>query len=398
MKTLIHGLVGGVVMGAAISGGIGAQDDPSVSQLNAMLPYVPSEFALIENGWAMIRFVDYEALFESEGLTLFRALGSVDFLLNAVPLGAILSRIAAGPEALRYLFTSVGQMAEVVGFEWLLDVDQSLEFGDAPAVGLLLGGEFNAVKIGTTLESRGFSSKDIQGVAVWHRFDDSAISIEARDVADPFGGHLGAAARIALLPDAVGNARTWPLIEAIIAASESTQPSLADDPTYRALAEAVSQSDGLLIQALLFSGTALRLAGDPAHTGEESKEDLDSLPPYSGAVLADRQEGDDQVALIGLVFADEATALSAAEVLVRRVEEFLPASSSGDVLVDRFGATVGIREVQQSEDGLAIAVVEARYPVPVERTDPETGQYNMRGLLFSAWVQATLYREFTPLW
>lgn len=398
MKTLVRGLVAGVVVGVAISGGMSAQDDPSVSQLHAMLNYVPSEVALIENGWAMVRFVDYEALFESEGLSLFRALGSVDFLLNAVPLGAILSRIAAGPEALPYLFTNAGQMAEAVGFEWLLDVDQSLEFGDPPGVGLLLGGDFDAVRIGATLESRGFSITDIQGVAVWHRFDDSAISIDARDVADPFGGYLGAAARIALLPDALGNARTWPLIEAIISAILSTQPSLADDPTYRVLAEAVSESDGLLIQVLLFSGTALRLAGDPAYTGQESKEDLDSLPPYSGAVLADRQEGDDQVTLIGLVFADEATALSAAEVLARRVEEFQPASSSGDVLVDRFGATVGVREVRQSEDGLGIAVVEARYPVPAERNDPETGQYNMRGLLFRAWVQAILYREFTPLW
>ncbi len=80
------------------------------------------------------------------------------------------------------------------------------------------------------------------------------------------------------------------------------------------------------------------------------------------------------------------------------MEEFHTASGSGDVLVDRFGAAVSIKEVRQSEDDLPIAVVEACYPVPAERTHPETGQYNMRGLLFRAWVQAILYREFTPLW
>ncbi|MFC2105790.1 hypothetical protein ACFLS0_03465 [Candidatus Bipolaricaulota bacterium] len=398
MKTLARGLGVGVLVAAAISVGLSAQDDPSVSELHTMLSYVPAEVAMIESGWATVRFVNYEALLESEGLTLFRALGSVDLLMKVVPLGAILGRVVAGPEALTYLFASAGQMADVVGFEWLLDVDRSLEFGEPPGIGILLGGDFDVAKIGATLESRGFTLADIQGVPVWHRFDDLSISLAAREVADPFGGYLGAAARIALLSDTIGNARTWPLIEAIISAAQSTQPSLADDPVYRALAEAVSASDGLMIQALFFSGTALRPASDRTQSGQESTEDLGLLPQYLGTVLADHQEGDDQVHVIGLACDDIATARAAAEVLARRVEEFHPASSSGDVLVDRFGATVSTREIRQSEDGLAVAVVEARYPVPDDRTDPETGQYNTRGLLFRAWVRAILHREFTPLW
>ena len=183
VRTIVRGLVTGILVAAAISAGLSAQDDPTVFQLQAMLSYVPSEAAFIESGWATIRFVDYEALFESEGLALLRALGSVDLLMNAVPLGPILGRIAAGPEALTYVFVSAGQMADVVGFEWLLDVDRSLEFGDPPGIGLLLGGDFDAVKMGATLENRGFGLADIQGVPVWHRFDDSAVSIGSRDVA-----------------------------------------------------------------------------------------------------------------------------------------------------------------------------------------------------------------------
>jgi hypothetical protein len=398
VKTLVCRLVAGMLVAAALGAALCAQDSPTASRLHAMSRYVPSEAALAESSWATVRFVDYEALFESEGLSPFRALGDVDFLMNAVPLGAIFGRIAAGPEALTYLFASAGQMADLVGFEWLLDVDRSLEFGDPPGVGLLLGGNFDAVTIGATLENRGFSLAEIEGVPVWHRFDDSAISIANRDVADPFGGHIGAAARIALLPDTLGNARTWPLIEAIISAAQSTRPSLIDDPVYRALAEAVSGPDGLLIQALFFSGAALRLAEDQTQTDRELPNEADSLPQYLGAILADRQEGDDDVHLIGLAYADAPAALDAADVLARRVRGFRPPSGSGDVLADRFGATVGVRKVGQSDDGLAIVVVEARYPVPDERTDPETGQYNTRGLLFRAWVQAILYREFTPLW
>ena len=397
MKTLCR-IVAGVVIGVGLSVGSLADDSTTVSQLRAMLDRVPSEAAFTQSGWATVRFVDFEALFESEGLSLVRALGSLDLLMSSVPLGSVLGRIVAGPEVLTYLFVSTGQMADVVGFEWLLDVDCSLEFGDPPGVGLLLGGNFDAEGIGATLESRGFSLADIQGVPVWHRFDDLAVSLAARNTADPFGGHLGAAARIALLPDALANARAWQLIEAVISASHGTEMSLADDPAYRALAEAVSGPDGVLIQALFFSGTAFRSPGDPAETGHEPNNDLAPLPQYSLAVLADRQEGEDQVHLIGLACPDEPTARTAADVLARRVEEFHPTSGSGDVLVDRFGATVRNREVGQTRDGVAIVVVEARYPLPEERTDPETGLYDTRGLLFRAWVQAILRREFTPLW
>ena len=400
MKRHIRRLATVMLVAAALGTGTGldAQDATETSALQDLLRYVPSEAALIESGWATVRFVDYEALFESEGLSLFRALGDVDFLMNAVPLGSILSRIAAGPEALAYLFASAGHMKDVVGFEWLLDVNCSLEFGDPPGIGLLLGGSFDAVEIGAVLENRGFSLGEIEGVPVWHRFDDMAISVAARDVADPFGGHLGAAARIALLPDVLGNTRAWPLIEAMISAGQSTRPSLADDRIYQVLAEAVSEPDGLLIQALFFSAIAPRVPGDADQSNREPMDEADVLPLYLGTVLADRQEGDDQVHLIAFVCADEPTALNAADVLIRRLEAFRLTCGSGDVLVERYGAAVRVRDVRQAEDGLGVAVVEARYPVPAVRIDPKSGKYMTRGLLFRAWVQAILYREFTPLW
>ena len=109
MRTIVRGLVTGILVAAAISAGLSAQDDPTVFQLQAMLSYVPSEAAFIESNWATIRFVDYEALFESEGLARLGALGSADLLMNAVPLGPILGRIAADPEALTYVFVSAGK-------------------------------------------------------------------------------------------------------------------------------------------------------------------------------------------------------------------------------------------------------------------------------------------------
>jgi hypothetical protein len=391
-------LVVGLLTALLLSSVSRAQNGSTTPELLVMLAQVPLDAASSQSGWAAVRFVDYEALFCSEGVSLIRALGDVSLLVDTVPLGGILSRIAAGPEALNYLYTSTGQMADVVGFEWLLHVDRSLEFGDLPSVGLLLGGDFDDTAIGTALQGRGFTLADVNGVPVWHRFEDWAISFAARDVTDPFGGHLGAAARIALLPNTVANARSWPLIEVIISAAQGIQPSLADDPGYRALADVISQPDGLLIQALFFTGTALRFPGNPTQAEPEPAVDLAPLPAFSLAVLADRQEGNDQVHLIGLVCADLPTAQTAAQVLARRVEAFHLPDRPEEVLVKQFGATVNVLVVERLQDNLAIAVVEVRYPLPSPRTDPQTGRFNAGGLLYRAWVRAIMRREFTPLW
>ncbi|MDD5265220.1 MAG: hypothetical protein PHU43_10370, partial [Candidatus Bipolaricaulis sp.] len=242
-----------------------------------------------------------------------------------------------------------------------------------------------------------FSLSTVNGVPVWHRFADGTISLAARDTVDPFGGHLGAASRVVLLPEMLANARSWPVVEAIISAAQGVQSSLADDPGYRALAEVISQPDGPLVQALFFTGTAFRLAGDPGQTASEPAVDFAPLPAFSLAVLADRQEGNDQVHLIGLICTDLPTAQTAAQVLATRVEAFHLPDRPDDGLVEQFGATVSFSAVERPQDSLAIAVVEVRYPLPSPRTDPETGHFNTGGLLYRAWVRAIMRREFTPL-
>ncbi len=375
-----------------------AQDDSPPSPLLAMLAGVPEGAIPADSGWATVRYTDYAALYEAEGITKLRDFGNLDLLKTAVPLPGMLMRLTAGPEALSYVFASAGKMAAAVGFEWLLDVDRSLEFGDPPGVGLLLGGEFDTEAIGAALQARDFSQADVSGVTVWHRFDDLAISVADRDPADPFGGNLGAAARIALLPDMLANARSWPLINGIIGAAQGDLPSLADDPAYRALAGAITAPDGLLIQALFFGGEALQVAGDPAQLGlAMPAADLGPLPPYALAILADRQEGNDQVHLIGLVYADAPTAQAAADVLAGRIADFRLSTRPDIVLAEDFGATVSASVVESEAEGLAVALVEVRYPLPTERTDAG-GRFLSAGRLYSLWVQAIMRREFTPLW
>jgi hypothetical protein len=378
-----------------------AQGDAPPPPLLAMLAGVPQSAIPADSGWATVRYADYAALYETEGIAALRDAGNLDALMNDVPLSGMLMRLVAGPEALNYAFVGAGQMADAVGFEWLLDVERSLEFGNPPDVGLLLSGDLDAAAIGAALQARDFSQADVSGVTVWHRFDDLAVSIAARDTADPFGGHLGAAARIALLPDMLANARSWSLINGIIGAAQGDLPSLADDPAYRALAGAITAPDGLLIQALFFDGAALgAVPGDPASLGLTlpAAADLGPLPPYALAALADRQEGNDQVHLIGLVYADAPTAQAAADVLAGRLADFRLSTRPDEVLVEGFGATVSASVVESAADGLAVALVEARYPLPAERTDAETGRFLSAGRFYGLWVQALMRREFTPLW
>lgn len=375
-----------------------AQDDSPPSPLLTLLAGVPQSAIPADSRWTAVRYTDYAALSESEGITKLRDFGNLDLLKTAVPLPGILMRLAAGPEALSYLFASAGQMAAAVGFEWVFDVDRSLEFGDPPDMGLLLDGDFDAAAIGAALGARDFSQADVSGVTVWHRFDDLAISVADRDIADPFGGHLGAAARIALLPDMLANARSWPLINGIIGAAQGDLPSLADVPAYRALAGAITAPDGLLIQALFFNGAALgAVPGDPASPGVTvPAANLDPLPPYTLVALADRQAGNDQVHLIALVYADTPTAQAAADVLAGRIADFRLSVRPDAVLTKEFGATVSASVVGSEAEGLAVALVEVRYPLPAVRTDAG-GRFITAGRLYSLWVQAIMRREFTPL-
>ncbi len=190
-RVLIVGLL------IAVSWGVlGAEQAANAtSPLLEMLARVPSGAVSTDSGWALVRYADYEVLFAAEGATAFRELGDAELLLNTLPLGAMLSRFVTGPEALNHLFAGTGRMADLVGFEWLVDVDRSLEFGDPPDLGVLLGGAFAEEAIGTALQDRGFEYVEVQGIPVWHRFGDHEISLADRDPADPFGGHLGAASR-----------------------------------------------------------------------------------------------------------------------------------------------------------------------------------------------------------
>ena len=393
-------LVVGVAPAAGQDGG-SAQDQPP--SLLAMLAMVPDNDLVQGQGWASVRYADFQALYTSEGVEDMRLLDNTTQLLKLVPLPGMLMRIMAGPEALQYVLVGVDEMKTVVGFEWIASVDRSLEFGTPPNTALILDGRFDADAVGAALSARDFEETDVSGVPVWHRFDDAQVNIQARDTADPFGGHLGMAARIAVMPPYLANSRNWDTTKSMIAAAQGDQPSLADNPNYRALAEAITAPDGLLIQALFFDGADLGVLPDNramTMTGRQGAEDPTAaygpLTPYALAVLADRQEGQDQVHLIGLVYPSADVAGPAAEEVATRIQAFtLPDHT--ETLVAEFGAQVSSRVYESESTGQAVAVIEVRYPLPADRKDAATGRFIAGGIMYRNWAQAILRREFFAL-
>ena len=111
------------------------------------------------------------------------------------------------------------------------------------------------------------------------------------------------AARIAILPGYLANSRFWDMTNAVIDTAQGTQPSLIEDASYRAAAEAITAPEGLLLQALFFNPADIVTYRKicPAMT---SLGKLWPLYALHLAVLADRQEGQDQVHLIALVYPD----------------------------------------------------------------------------------------------
>ncbi len=374
-----------------------AADTPPLLALLATVPDRPENYA---DPATAPRFVDFQALYDVEGIADMRGM-TFDALNKLVPLPGILMRIAYMPDGMSSFFINIGQMRDTVGFQWIADVNQSLEFGAPPQVGTVLSGTFDADAIGAALSARGFTQTTIDDVPVWSHLDDGAISIQDRDTSDPFGGQLGSAARVALLPDGMlANARFSAVTESIVHAALGDVPTLATNPAFAALANAITAPDGVLIQAWFLNGSDSGMI-DTSRLSPDQPDPLagyGTLAPYALAVIADRQEGSDQVHLIGLVYPDAASAQAAADEVAQRVRTFtLPGQDSSQPLIDRYGAQVSSRVYDSPTTGNAVALVEARYPLPTDRTDPDTGRFISGGLLYRAWATAILRRAFAPL-
>jgi hypothetical protein len=326
-------------------------------------------------------------------------------------------RLTMGPQWLGQYFGARGpgpqSMAATVGFD-MFAIDRSLVFGLPPGEVLVLAGDeglADPARLQGALEPRGFALRQVGSVPVWHRFEDYRVNITERTFADPFGGPLGKAARVAVLPQMLVNAPAWPLLEAVLAAPRTEQRGGGALATMlRAAAAAAEQAagpDALLVQAeaLPLAATAdappipaLIGLADPAAVFEALKARMaaapadPALPPYPFFVIADLQDGDEQHNVIVLPYADAAVAATAGEALAERLRGWtVPGAEADGPLAAKVGGTVEARVA--SADGVSCAVVAVRYPLP----DPAAEDAARPGQVVRSWMQAIYRREFTPL-
>jgi hypothetical protein len=296
-------------------------------------------------------------------------------------------RLEAGPAEFRLAVREmVASMDDLLGFEPFA-VDRVLGFGRPPTLGIVLAAEVDTGRLGDRLAGRDFAMAVLDGFTVWHRNEDGRVSLDQRAPGDPFVGRLGMAARIAVLPSQLVGTRFWSMTHEVVSTAAGHYPSLADSIDYRTLAEVAQEGDGTLIQAQFLGPLdAGFVPADPFALLRDGvaalTPDGPGLPPYGLALLADRQEGVDQVALIALFYPDVETAAAAAAILAARLASFATAEvASWDVRVDPPRVYLG-------EDGVAAAVASLRHPLATAAAEGAPA-----GGAFALWLRAFVTRD-----
>ncbi|MFO7544622.1 MAG: hypothetical protein R6W77_03915 [Trueperaceae bacterium] len=360
------------------------------SPLLAMLAFVPDTVAARTGGVPGLSFADYGAAFGVNVVTVpsthqeFAALTD-DARASWV---AAFQRLQTGPQQLRqYVPLMIESMPELLGIEWF-DIERALGYGSPPYLSVVLSADVDAARLGEHLAERDFEEASLEGVTVWHRSEDGQVNMAWREPGDPFVGPVGMAARVTVLPGHLIGNSYWSMTRAAVSTFRRQYPSLADSPDYRTLAEAISQGDGALIQAQFLGPLDVGFVSDDPfgillEGAAPVTREGPALEPYGLAVLADRQEGADQVAVIAVLYQDVGAAERAAAVLAERLPDFRP-----DVL-ESWGARFDPPHVYSGDSGLSAAVVSVRYPLP-EVGAPGQPPGGALGL----WLRALLMREF----
>jgi hypothetical protein len=361
---------------------------PGDSPLLGALALVPDTIAARE-GIPSVSYADLWAARRAVGLAPLRTREDLEALspeAQAAWQRARLRVASGAPELQQHAPDQIARMPELLGFEWF-DIEQALSYGSVPYMGTVLAAEVDAERLAQRLGERGFEVADDRGVTTWSVRGDGAQALGERETGDPFVGTLGFSVRLGVLPGYLVNARYAWLTAAMLAAARGDAPSLAESRDYRTLAEAIEDGPGDLVQAQFFGPLDVGAAvGDPftvlrdgalpdAPAGE-------SLPLYGLAVLADRQEGNDQVGVVALLYEDGAVAEAAARVLAERLARFEAER------LEAWGARVDEPRVIASDTGLWAAVASVRVSIDVEARP---------GMPFAMWLQALVSRRFGVL-
>jgi hypothetical protein len=409
MGWLVCSLLVALVLGAAPASGAGT--GPGLLDALSRVPDTREVRA------QPLSYVDYRAVEAARpgaarpasfmGLETLRASGD----RSADVWSAAMMGVSSGSGDLTRNLYLAGEWPRRLGFDFL-EVDRELAFGAPPGEGLVLLGDFDPEAIARAFAARGFEPADLGTRTIWCGPDgcDAGLAMDPADrhPGDPFGGDLGRKQPLAVSPSDLLGSTSIATVRAMVAAGDGDVPSLATDPSYRAVVEAVPRGT-TLIQATFVPAATIQ-ADMPRVFGAGSVEQVEAvlselaasfepIPPYGLLGITDGATEDEQVVTLALVYGGEADAAVAAEVIPRRLAAMLSlrtARALSDELRDRGVTSVHGTVVAAVEGTRAVAAITLRAPLATDDPDPDTGRFMPSSMLYRLF--GDMLRSRDTLW
>ncbi len=426
-------------------------------ELIKMMSMVPAEVgAVSQSGWLIIRYADIRANEQARpGVPApvdFAAFEALDDHEREM-WNANSYRLVSIAEDIYSPLLYDAELVKYYGLDYF-EIDRSLEYisveskGETRQYGVIYGGHFDTDQIAATLTARAYTTTELNGMTVLcgpvgcEHGDKTGNLMPDQGKRDPatfkaagqypfLDVNLGRQQPLALLPGYLLSTPIWEQLDAMTAAAKDKEKSLYDVREYRAVAN-FAVTDGSLIQVYFFPPSyfappdklheALKLtyfAGEEASLDDwaelRAKLGLDNdgrplyvedLPKYSLGALVDRQEGDEQVHSIVLVYGQEQDAQQAAAEVVKRI----PLQSSylwrneDKPLIDYAVSEYTLESPQVIHDRdagrwLAVATVRVLMSNNNPFDDPFPGADNIShsGRLLAVWYRSLTMGDFTPV-
>jgi len=171
-----------------------AQSDPDTRPALLHVLSAAPDTPQIRDAGIIASFVDYQAALALRGIDVPASFADIQNLNPDAQTALLWALPAAGPQSLSRSFMLLGDMPDVMGFDFF-DITQAAEIGAPPANAVILSGEFDSQAMIDAHLARGYTEQpDDFGVMLCGA--DGCESGDKSDFANrlesnPFGGNLG---------------------------------------------------------------------------------------------------------------------------------------------------------------------------------------------------------------
>ncbi len=339
-----------------------------------------------------LSYADYQAIFASyPGATrptsyqsfadLTANNGSAD---GRAVMGALMS-ITSGPQLFQNVLRG-DAVATTMGFD-LFSVDRGVEYGNPPASVTLIEGDFDADTVIAAHEARGFIVSETNGLPLLCGAAgcDAGMDVNLKDVnpANIFGGKFGRSQPTLVGDNLIASSASIDAINLTASAISGDSDSLADQPDFRAAAEAIT-ANGTLTQAYLITPetipqSVMDTVLFPSLTAKQRQDMIAQIeasfvpmPPYTLVAIADAVNDGVESAMVALVYADPADADAAATLFPERLttyQSYQTKQTLGDMFADRQVTSVDASVFTPSVDRAVMVLTITTPLVSPDQTD-----------------------------